>query len=106
MALLFVLFPRIGPLWGVPQDGISKTGLSNTHEDGLDERGRARRSVAMRIRFDGAAPPPAEMYFRGPVLTRFDGIEWTPLGLPFAPPSLPVARRRRSRRAASRSATK
>ena len=21
MALLFVLFPRIGPLWGVPQDG-------------------------------------------------------------------------------------
>src|SRR4029078_3171323 len=30
MALLFVLFPRIGPLWGVPQDGISKTGLSNT----------------------------------------------------------------------------
>ena len=29
------------------------------------------------------------MYFRGPVLTRFDGIEWTPLGLPFAPASLP-----------------
>ena len=22
MALLFVLFPRIGPLWGVPQDGM------------------------------------------------------------------------------------
>ena len=43
MALLFLLFPRIGPLWGVPQDGISKTGLSNTHEDGLDDRGRARR---------------------------------------------------------------
>ena len=34
-------------------------------------------AVAMRIRFDGAAPPPAQMYFRGPVLTRFDGLEWT-----------------------------
>ena len=29
MALLFVLFPRLGPLWGVPQDGVATTGLSN-----------------------------------------------------------------------------
>jgi transglutaminase-like putative cysteine protease len=89
MALLFLLFPRIGPLWGVPQDGISKTGLSNTMKMGSMTEIARDDSIAMRIRFDGAAPAPAEMYFRGPVLTRFDGSEWTPLGLPFAPASLP-----------------
>jgi len=89
MALLFVLFPRIGPLWGVPQDGISKTGLSNTMKMGSMTDVARDESIAMRIRFDGAAPAPADMYFRGPVLTRFDGSEWTPLGLPFASSGLP-----------------
>ena len=28
MVLLFVLFPRFGPLWGLPQDGLGHTGLS------------------------------------------------------------------------------
>jgi protein-glutamine gamma-glutamyltransferase len=42
----------------------------------------------MRLRFEGRPPPPAEMYFRGPVLTRFDGTEWRPLGLPFAAPGV------------------
>ena len=90
MALLFLLFPRIGPLWGVPQDGISKTGLSNTMKMGSMTEVARDDSVAMRLRFDGAAPPPAEMYFRGPVLTRFDGNEWTPLGLTVAPASVPA----------------
>ncbi|MDT9081495.1 transglutaminaseTgpA domain-containing protein, partial [Escherichia coli] len=30
----------------------------------------------MRLRFDGAVPPPDQRYFRGPVLTRFDGKTW------------------------------
>ncbi|MBV9892160.1 MAG: DUF3488 domain-containing protein, partial [Rhizobacter sp.] len=89
MALLFVLFPRIGPLWGVPQDGISKTGLSNTMKLGSMTEVARDDAIAMRIRFEGPAPAPAQMYFRGPVLTRFDGIEWTQLGLPFAPQSVP-----------------
>ena len=89
MALLFLLFPRIGPLWGVPQDGISKTGLSNTMKLGSMTEVARDDAIAMRIRFDGPAPAPAEMYFRGPVLTRFDGSEWTPLGLPFAASGLP-----------------
>jgi hypothetical protein len=53
MALLFVLFPRIGPLWGVPQDGISTTGLSNTMRIGSVTEVARDESVAMRIRFDG-----------------------------------------------------
>ncbi len=76
MALLFVLFPRIGPLWGVPQDGISKTGLSNSMRMGSVAQVAQDDSVAMRLRFDGPVPAPEAMYFRGPVLSRFDGTEW------------------------------
>jgi len=89
MALLFVLFPRVGPLWGVPQDGISKTGLSNTMKLGSIADLAQDSAVAMRLRFDGHAPRPAQMYFRGPVLTHFDGVEWRPIGLPVAPRSIP-----------------
>ena len=92
MALLFVLFPRIGPLWGVPQDGISTTGLSNSMKMGSMTEVARDESVAMRVRFEGRAPAPPDMYFRGPVLTRFDGVAWRPLGLPFAPASLPERR--------------
>ena len=59
-------------------------------------------SIAMRIRFDGAAPAPPDMYFRGPVLTRFDGIEWTPLGLRVRAGERCRRARRRCRRAARR----
>ena len=76
MVLLFVLFPRIGPLWGVPQDGISSTGLSNSMRMGSVAEIAADDSIAFRVRFEGAAPPPEAMYFRGPVLTTFDGSEW------------------------------
>src|SRR4051794_22206328 len=89
MALLFVLFPRIGPLWGVPQDGISKTGLSNTLKMGSIAEIAQDSNVAMRVRFDGPVPTPAQMYFRGPVLTHFDGVEWRPIGLPVAPSGIP-----------------
>jgi transglutaminase-like putative cysteine protease len=76
MALLFVLFPRVGPLWGVPQDGISRTGLSNTMKLGSVAEVAQDDAVAMRIRFEGRPPPPEAMYFRGPVLSRYDGREW------------------------------
>ena len=76
MALMFVLFPRIGPLWGVPNDGQVKTGLSNTLRMGSVAELALDDSIALRVRFEGPPPPPGAMYFRGPVLTRFDGHEW------------------------------
>ena len=79
MALMFVLFPRIGPLWGVPQDGVGKTGLSSSMRMGSVAEVAQDDSIALRIRFMGPAPAPDTLYFRGPVLTRFDGSEWQPL---------------------------
>ncbi len=78
MALLFVLFPRIGPLWGMAQDGIAATGLSNRMRMGSIAQIAQDDRVALRVRFHGAVPPPRSLYFRGPVLTRFDGMEWQP----------------------------
>ena len=72
MALLFLLFPRIGPLWGVPQDGISTTGLSNTMKMGSLSEVASDDSIAMRVRFEGEPPPPAERRGRdaaGPPVT-------------------------------------
>jgi protein-glutamine gamma-glutamyltransferase len=76
MVLLFMLFPRIGPLWGVPQDSTSKTGLSNSLTMGSVAELAQDESIALRLRFTGPMPPQQQMYLRGPVLGAFDGHEW------------------------------
>ena len=86
MLVAFMLFPRLSPLWGMPSDGMDgRSGLSGKMRVGqiaelvLDDR------IALRVRFDGAVPPQRELYFRGPVLTDFDGVEWKPLRSAFPP---------------------
>jgi transglutaminase-like putative cysteine protease len=91
MLLLFLLFPRIGPLWGVPQDGLSSTGLSDRMRMGTVAELAQDDRIALRIRFDGTAPPPEALYFRGPVLSRFDGTEWRTLIANFPPRLQPQA---------------
>jgi hypothetical protein len=77
MLMLFVLFPRLGPLWGLPQDGLGRTGLSGTLRLGGVAEVANDDSIAFRVRFDeGEALPPESLYFRGPVLSVFDGVEW------------------------------
>lgn len=81
MAILFMLFPRIAPLWGVPSDAMAgRSGLSNSMKVGNIASLALDNSVALRIKFEGnAAPPQSTLYFRGPVLSSFDGREWKPL---------------------------
>lgn len=80
MAVLFVLFPRLAPLWGIPGDAMSgRSGLSATMQVGNIARLALDDSIAMRVRFDGTAPAQSELYFRGPVLSTFDGRQWRPL---------------------------
>ncbi|MGH6647254.1 transglutaminaseTgpA domain-containing protein [Aquabacterium sp.] len=86
MLVLFLLFPRIGPLWALPSDAQARSGLSdsltlgNMAELALDE------SIAMHLRFEGPAPAPAALYFRGPVLDDFDGRTWRTRRQPFDHP--------------------
>jgi transglutaminase-like putative cysteine protease len=92
MVLLFVLFPRVqGPLWGMPVDAYSgQTGLSDTMAPGTISQLSLSGAIAFRARFDVAPPPPPQRYWRGPVLTDFDGRTWSP-GLPRFSQSLPYA---------------
>ncbi len=77
MVLLFLLFPRMAPLWGVPSASAG-TGLSSEMEFGQVATLASDDSVALRLRPLGgqALPPPQQVYFRGPVLTDFDGLTW------------------------------
>jgi transglutaminase-like putative cysteine protease len=78
MVLLFVLFPRIdGPLWRLPGDAQASTsGLSDTMQPGSIAELILSGEIAFRAEFEGALPPPRERYWRGPVLTDFDGRVW------------------------------
>lgn len=79
MIVLFVLFPRVAPLWGVPSDAVvGKSGLSEKMQVGTIAKLALDDSVAMRIKFEGQPPPQRDMYLRGPVLSSFDGREWRP----------------------------
>ncbi|HEY1090631.1 MAG TPA: DUF3488 and transglutaminase-like domain-containing protein [Burkholderiaceae bacterium] len=82
MVALFLLFPRIGPLWGVPAETVGRTGLSNRMDFGAMSEIANDDSIAMRLRFEGSRPPTSQLYFRGPVLSYFDGRSWLP-----APPT-------------------
>jgi transglutaminase-like putative cysteine protease len=77
-ATLFLLFPRIaGPLWGVPADHVASSGLSDRMAPGVISELSLSDAVAFRVDFDGPIPPPWLLYWRGPVLSLFDGREWT-----------------------------
>jgi protein-glutamine gamma-glutamyltransferase len=93
MAVLFLLFPRFAPLWGIPGDAMSgRSGLSAQMEVGTIAHLALDESVALRVRFEGRPPPQSDLYFRGPVLSDFDGRQWRPLlprlGTRFPPPRL------------------
>jgi hypothetical protein len=80
MVVLFLFFPRVAPLWGIPQDALhARTGLSDRMQVGQVAELAQDFSVALRVRFEGRPPPLEQMYFRGPVLSHFNGREWLPL---------------------------
>jgi transglutaminase-like putative cysteine protease len=80
MLVLFFLFPRIGPLWSVPlKSHAAQTGMSDRLRPGDVSRLSQSDEVAFRVQFAGEIPPVTELYWRGLVLSRFDGEEWRSL---------------------------
>lgn len=78
MVVLFVLFPRIsGPLWGLPQNiGKPKTGLSEEMSPGSISELSLSPELAFRAEFKHQTPARELLYWRGPVLSDFDGRTW------------------------------
>jgi transglutaminase-like putative cysteine protease len=77
--ILFVLFPRLpGPIWGIAGMNTSgSSGLSDTMSPGdLTELGLSDE-IAFRVEFYDRPPGPNQLYWRGPVLSNFNGRTWS-----------------------------
>ncbi|RRU08806.1 DUF3488 and transglutaminase-like domain-containing protein [Stenotrophomonas sp. 278] len=73
----FWLFPRLSePLWGLPERAVGKPGLSDRMEPSQWLDLMADDAPALRVSFLGEVPAPEQRYWRGPVLTHFDGKVW------------------------------
>lgn len=78
MILLFLVMPRVGSLWSVPNATQSaKTGVSDSMSPGDFSRLSKAGGVAFRVSFDGERPAQDQLYWRGLVLSDFDGRSWT-----------------------------
>ncbi len=76
--VLFVVFPRIAPLWAVPmQSGVNSTGVTDEMSPGdISQLGRSAE-LAFRVQFENDTQlAHEELYWRGLVLDEFDGITW------------------------------
>ncbi|MCB1598442.1 MAG: DUF3488 domain-containing transglutaminase family protein [Rhodanobacteraceae bacterium] len=78
-AFLFLSVPRLSePLWGTRDDRSSaRTGISDSMSPGDITELLGDDTPVMRVTFTNRTPPKASMYWRGPVLWRFDGTTWT-----------------------------
>src|SRR5690606_28495978 len=65
------------PLWGVPERAMATTGLSDEMSPGDWLDLLVDDAPALRARFQGRTPEPAQMYWRGPVMWDFDGRTWS-----------------------------
>lgn len=77
LLLLFVVMPRLSPLWKVPiPEGRGKTGFSDTLSPGDLGQLVKNGDTAFRVSFNAERPRPRDLYWRGLVLTQFDGRTW------------------------------
>ncbi|HET8711253.1 MAG TPA: DUF3488 and transglutaminase-like domain-containing protein [Spongiibacteraceae bacterium] len=77
LLLLFLVFPRIAPLWQVPlPGGGARTGMSDHMAPGDIASLSQSDALAFRAVFSGDVPPQHDLYWRGIVLDRFDGHIW------------------------------
>lgn len=74
----FLLFPRSEfARWNLPSDAVkAMTGFSGILSPGGFTQLAKSDAVAFRVQFYGAIPPRSVLYWRGRVLTLFDGAVW------------------------------
>jgi transglutaminase-like putative cysteine protease len=76
---MWLFFPRIAtPFWAVPMDtGTASSGISDTMSPGDISSLSLSDEVAFRVTFRDEIPQPRDRYWRGIVLTIFNGRTWT-----------------------------
>ncbi|MEZ9596276.1 DUF3488 and DUF4129 domain-containing transglutaminase family protein [Shewanella sp. 10N.261.52.F9] len=74
--VLFLVLPRLAPLWLVPPQNKAQTGLSDNVSFGdINELTRSS-ALAFRARFSGQAPTNEKLYWRAIVMEDYDGKTW------------------------------
>ena len=76
MLVLFVVIPRLGPLWAIPNQQMAKTGFSDSLSPGDLGNLALDRSPAFRVEFADQPPAANQLYWRGLALDSFDGRSW------------------------------
>lgn len=74
--VMFLLFPRLAPLWTVPLPGSSLTGLSDTVRPGDIANLTQSDELVFRVDIEGRIPPPSQLYWRGLVYSDFVDGGW------------------------------
>lgn len=75
--LLFLVFPRIAPLWKVPlQSQSASTGMTDRIAPGDIAQLSQSDALAFRVVFSDKVPAQHDLYWRGLVLNDFDGRAW------------------------------
>jgi transglutaminase-like putative cysteine protease len=75
---LFVLFPRLPPLWQTERQHQAQTGLADELSLGGLERLVQNDSLAFRVEFKDEKPAQHELYWRAKVFEAFNGQDWLP----------------------------
>lgn len=86
MLILFVLFPRFGPLWSLNLESAkAKTGLSAQMSPGDIAELSNSDELVFRAKFLNETPPPDQWYWRGLVLDKYQQVDgravWSSSGL-------------------------
>lgn len=78
MLVLFLFFPRLPPLWSLPQAADrGVTGLADHMAPGDIARLGRSPELAFRVSFEGEIPPRDQLYWRAVTFERFDGRRWS-----------------------------
>ena len=77
MLVLFLLFPRVAPLWSIPLPSAASTGLSDKLTPGDVAQLSQSDELAFRAVFDGTVPRAQDLYWRGLVYSEFSRGTWT-----------------------------
>ncbi|ABZ76423.1 transglutaminase domain protein [Shewanella halifaxensis HAW-EB4] len=75
--ILFLVLPRLPPLWMVPPQNGAQTGLSDKVSFGDISQLTRSSELAFRATFEGDAPSNDKLYWRAIVLEDYNGKDWT-----------------------------
>ena len=89
MIVLFLVFPRIGPLWAVNVPGQDRVGLAESMAPGDMAEVARSGNLAFRASFAGDIPPHPQLYWRALTLSHFDGRKWSHSGFASSGPVRP-----------------